>query len=52
MCLPKDSYIVAVFPETSSGKGDKAVNLADEVWLTGKNGKVNQIIFHAYLGKE
>ncbi len=52
MCLPKDSYVVAVFPETASEKGDKVVNWADEVWLTDKNGKVNQMIFHAYLGKE
>jgi hypothetical protein len=52
MCLPKDSYIVAVFPETASKKADKAVNMADEVWVTGKNGKINQMIFHTYLGNE
>ncbi|XHH09789.1 MAG: hypothetical protein ACFCUE_03955 [Candidatus Bathyarchaeia archaeon] len=51
-CLPKDSYVVAVFPETASEKAEEAVELADEVWVTGKNGKVNQMIFHAYLGSE
>ncbi len=52
MCLPKDSYIVAVFPETASEKADKAANMADEVWFTGKNGKINQMMFHTYLGIE
>jgi hypothetical protein len=51
-CLPKDSYIVAVFPETAGEKADKAVTMADEVWVTGKNGKINQMMFHSYLGKE
>ena len=52
MCLPKDSYIVAVFPEHAYERASKVVELVDEVWVTGKNGKVNQIMFHAYLGKE
>ncbi len=50
-CLPKDSYIVLVFPEDCYERSRRAVKLADEVWITGKNGKVNQMIFHAYLGK-
>jgi hypothetical protein len=45
MCLPRDSYVVAVFPETASEKADKVVELADEVWVTGKNGKVEQMMF-------
>jgi hypothetical protein len=51
-CIPKDSYIVSVFPETASEKAEESVTLADEVWVTGKNGKINQMIFHSYLGKE
>jgi len=35
-CLPRDSYVVAVFPETASQKADEAVNMADEVWITSK----------------
>ncbi|XHH08994.1 MAG: hypothetical protein ACFCUE_15730 [Candidatus Bathyarchaeia archaeon] len=44
-CLPQDSYIIAVFPETTGDCVTKATNFADEVWLTGKNGTVNQMIF-------
>ncbi len=52
MCLPQDSYLIAVFPETEDKKADPVVTLADEVWITDKNGKVNQMMFHSYLGKE
>ncbi len=52
MCLPKDSYLIAVFPETAYARAGRVVKLVDEVWVTGKNGKVNQMLFHAYLGKE
>ncbi len=52
MCLPKDSYIIALFPETASEKADKAVKFADEVWVTGKNGKINQMVFHSCFGKQ
>ncbi len=51
-CLPKDSYIIAVFPEIVGAKADKAATLVDEVWMIGKNGKVNQMMFHSYLGSE
>ncbi len=51
-CLPPNSYIIAVFPETAYERARRAVKLVDEVWVTGKNGKVNQMMFHAYLGKE
>ena len=51
-CLPPNSYIIAVFPETAYERARRAVKLVDEVWVTGKNGKVNQMMFHAYLGRE
>ncbi len=44
-CLPRDSYMVAVFPETAGESVDKVIELADEVWVTGKNGKVEQMMF-------
>jgi hypothetical protein len=50
-CLPKDSYIIAVFPESVGEKADKVVSLADEVWVTGKNGEINQMIFSTTLHK-
>jgi hypothetical protein len=50
--LPRDSYVVAVFPETASEKADEAVNMADEVWITGKKGTINQMMFSSFLGKE
>jgi hypothetical protein len=52
MCLPKDSYLVAVFPEAAYERSRRVIKLVDEVWVTGKNSKVNQMMFHAYLGKE
>jgi hypothetical protein len=51
-CLPQDSYIIAVFPESVGEKADKVVSLADEVWLTGKNGEINQMMFSTVLHKE
>ncbi len=51
-CLPRDSYVVAVFPETASEKADEAVNMADEVWITGKKCTINQMMFNSFLGKE
>ncbi len=51
VCLPQDGYIIAVFPETVGEKADKVVELADEVWLTGKEGKVTQMMFSTVLHK-
>jgi len=51
-CLPPDSYIIAVFPETIGEKTKKVVKLADEIWVTGKNGKVAQMMFSTVLHKE
>ncbi len=51
MCLPRDSYIIAVFPEPTGKKVDKVVQLADEVWITGKDGIVDQMMFSSVLYK-
>ena len=44
-CLPPDSYLIVVFPETAGEQAQKAAKFVDEVWVTGKNGKVEQMIF-------
>jgi hypothetical protein len=44
-CLPPDSYIIAVYPEPADKQTTKAAQLVDEIWLTGKNGKITQMIF-------
>jgi hypothetical protein len=43
-CLP-NSYIIAVFPSTAGEKVEKVIGLTDELWVTGKNGKVEQMMF-------
>lgn len=50
--LPPDTYLITVFPETLEKQAEKATRFADEVWVTGKNGTINQIMFRSYLGKE
>jgi hypothetical protein len=50
--LTREAKLVAVFPETASVKADEVVNMADEVWITGKKGTVNQMMFSSFLGKE
>jgi hypothetical protein len=51
VCLPRDSYVVAVFPETAGESAEKVVESADEVWITGKNGKVEQMLFGSVFRK-
>jgi hypothetical protein len=51
-CLPPDTYIIAVFPETHEKQAKKATQYTDEVWVTGKNGTINQMMFSSYLGRE
>ncbi len=51
-CLPPNSYIIAVFPQTAGDRVKKVVKLADEVWITGKNGKVEQMMFMSFFHKE
>jgi hypothetical protein len=51
-CLPPDSYIIVVFPQTAGEQAQKAANFVDEVWVTGKNGKVEQMMFTSTFHKE
>ncbi len=51
-CLPPDGYVIVVFPYGADKKADKAVQFADEVWITGKDGKVSQMLFMSSLGTE
>ncbi len=51
-CLPADSYLVVVFPPDVDEQVREAVELADEVWITGKNGKVEQMMFMSFFCKE
>jgi hypothetical protein len=50
--LPPDSHLVLVFPANAGEHVKKAVRLVDEVWVTGKNGTVEQMMFMSFLGKE
>ena len=50
-CLPPDSYIIAVFPEAVGERVKKATKLVDEVWVTGKNGTVEQMMFLSVFHK-
>jgi len=49
--LPPDSHLVLVFPANAGEQVKKAVRLVDEVWVTGTNGTVEQMIFMSFLGK-
>ena len=44
-CLPADSWLILVFPSTVDDRVKKTARLADEVWITGKDGTVEQIMF-------
>ena len=50
--LPPNSHTVIVFPENIGEQTKKAVKLADEVWVTGKNSTVEQMMFMSFFGKE
>lgn len=41
-CLPPDSYIIAVFPETVGKTAEKATQFVDEVWVTDKDGRIGR----------
>ena len=45
------SHIIIIFPENIGKQAEKATELADEVWVTGKNGTVEQIMFTSVLHK-
>ncbi len=49
--LPQNSHIIIVFPENVGEQAEKATELADEVWVTGKNGTVEQMMFTSVLHK-
>jgi hypothetical protein len=51
-CLPPDSYLIAVFPETACDRVTKVTDFADEVWVTGKEGTVTQMMFRSAFGVE
>lgn len=50
-CLPPNSWIIAVFPESVCEGVKKAAKLADEVWVTGKNGTVERMMFMSVFRK-
>ena len=50
-CLPPNSWIIAVFPSNAGERVKKAAKLADEIWITGKNGTVEQMMFMSFFRK-
>jgi hypothetical protein len=50
--LSIDSYIIVVFPEAAGDYVTKATKVADEVWVTGKNGTVEQMRFTSVFHQE
>jgi len=50
-CLSRDSYLIVVFPPTTGEKATKIVKFVDEVWVTGNNGLVMQMLFASFLMK-
>ncbi len=49
--LPPNSYIIAVFPENVGEQAKKATKMVDEVWVTGKNGTVESMMFMSVFHK-
>ena len=50
-CLPSGSWLVVVFPSGVDERVREVVELADEVWVTGKNGTVEQMMFMSFFHK-
>ncbi len=50
-CLSPDRYIIAVFPEAVEKQAEKVTKIVDEVWVTGKNGTVTQMMFRSTFHK-
>ena len=50
--LPPNSHIILVFPANVGEQAKKATKLADEVWVTGKDGTVEQMMFMSVFHKE
>ncbi len=51
-CLPPNSYLIAVFPTNTDKQAEKATELFNEVWLTGKSGAIEQMMFTSVFHKE
>ena len=51
-CLPSGSWLVVVFPSGVDERVREVVELADEVWVTGKGGTVEQMMFMSFFHKE
>jgi len=49
--LPQNSRIILVFPQNVGKQAEKAVELADEVWVTGSNGTIEQMMFMSVFRK-
>ncbi len=49
--LPPDSHLVLVFPSNAGEQVKKTVRLVDEVWVTGKNGTVESMMFMTVFHK-
>ena len=49
--LPPNSHTVIVFPTNIGEQTKKAVKLADEVWVTGKKGTIEQMMFMTVFRK-
>ena len=50
-CLPSDSWVIVVFPSNIGERVKRVVKLVDEVWVTGKNGTVEQMMFMSVFRK-
>jgi hypothetical protein len=50
--LPAGSWLVIVFPSGVGEHVTEVVKLADEVWIVGKNGTVECMMFKSVFHKE
>ena len=50
-CLPPGSWLIVVFPANVGERVKKVAKLADEVWVTGKNDTVEQMMFVSVFRK-
>ena len=51
-CLPPKSWLVVVFPSSVDERVERVVGLADEVWIVGKDGTVERMMFTAVFHRE
>ena len=50
-CLPPNSWIIVVFPSNVGERVKRVAKFADEVWVTGKNGTVERMMFMSFFRK-